>query len=274
MNRRQMLRLLGSSLGASERHVVVGAIAFEIVWLSQEKEQLEKRHLFEAIQDLDVYENRLAVLGTQRGENGFIGTDGAIAWTTSLQGELGELKPILYSISGPGARLMDNCSGHEFGALRFLPDGSLVIAPGAEPGVYLYDPAGVLTYTWPTEPLGVDATVCDFDLKESTRLGADYVERAKWDSRFTVIDDVLPLVEGPGLLLRYAVDGEIRWRLAVLHRDSAATMYEVPVTSPSLEPHLRGDVRGEKIVLLRTQGGDRGKPPDAEPILYVIDFPR
>jgi hypothetical protein len=264
---------LPSRLGISDRFLAVGSPAFEIGWGSRSPAKLTGRETFEEITDLDVYGNRLAVLGTRRAENGKIAVDGAIAWIGSLDRGLSDLRAVVKSVDGDGARSMDACSNFELGAVRFLPDGKLLVVPGAEPGAYLIDPSGKLLYTWQTEQLGLDAR-CDFDDDKRDLMSQSPEPRWAWINQFKTVDEILPLPQGPGLVMRSVSPAGTRWQLAVLRPGGAPAVQPIPLSSPSSMAHLRGDVHGSRVVWLMFEEGRPEKPLSIKPRLIVTEVPR
>ncbi len=244
-----------SRIGLSQDYVAVAAGIFTLGWKErQEKESgkdttLDGLEIFEMIEDLDVTQNRLAVLGTRRGADRQISSDGAIAWVGAMNSGLSDLTPVLFSTAGSGARPVDSCGGFEIGAVRFLPNGQLVVVPGAEPGVFLYDQAGKLLWTWETDPLGLDIR-CDFDDDQRALLSANPLARWSWLQQFLTVDDIVPLADGPGLLIRRATQTGTRWHLTQLRRDQPAITLDLPITAASSTARLRVDLRGEDAVFL------------------------
>ena len=201
--------------------------------------------------DLDVRGGRFVLLG-ESGTFERPWDDGAIAWLGSLGQGPRELKPVLYDATGPGALNLSRCSELELGAVRFLGDGSFLVVPGGQPGAHLYDSRGALRRTWDTARLGLDPVRCsEMSGEEELQLSVDTTKSMAWVNAHRVLDEILPLREGPGLLTRSRVDGIVRWELKVLGTDRVAT-YANPVTSDRPFDRMRGDVRGERIVLLRS----------------------
>lgn len=235
-------------LGASSSHVAAAGPLFDLAWTPL-TDSHPRRPSFEFIEDIDVWGNRIVVLGTSRANDGAYAPDGAIAWVGSLDRDLADRKPVLYSRSGPGAGMMDACGAFEIGVVRFLPDGTFVVIPGAEPGVYLYRSDGTLLHTWETEPLGLEAR-CDFDEQHKLLMSRDPEPRWAWINQHLVVDDVLPLAQGPGLLVRRVTPRGTHWKLTVLRRHAPPLEWEVPISSPGELSHLRGDLRGNRLALL------------------------
>jgi hypothetical protein len=115
--------------------------------------------------------SRFALVGSRRDAQGKFSPDGAIAWIGSLDKDLADLKPLLFDAGGPGAPSMSACCSFSLGVTRFLADGSLVVVPGVQPGIYHFDAQGKLLQTVDTVALGIN-TDCAGIGKE--RVGMDY----------------------------------------------------------------------------------------------------
>lgn len=237
-----------SKLGLSRRYLVGGAPAFFIAWQEVPGDQIKVEY-FEAIADIDVFEDRLVLIGARKDDNQKFSPDGAIAWTGSFKTELKDLKPVHFSIAGAGARPMDACGPFNLAKVRFLRDGSFVVLPGVEPGLYLYSKTGQLLRTWQTDELGID-TECGLNKKEMYHLSADYDARAAWINQRRTVDEILALPEGPGLILRKSSDMGTTWQLKVLGADGDVGVVDLPFVGASPNWHLTADVRGERIVFL------------------------
>lgn len=263
---------LSSRVAASPRFLFIAASAFSMRWkdLSQGAQQEVP---FDAVLDIDLRGDRALILGALKDEKERFAPDGAIAWTGSLERKLSDRKPVYYSVSGPGARTINNCGPYDMGAVRFLSDGSFLIVPGVEPGAYLYDPSGRLVRTWDTREIGLDAEDCEnLDPKVRDRLFAVPEPRWAWLNRRRILDDILPLPQGPGLIVRSVSQGRPRWELKVLDRSGEITTYSIPLTSRTDLAHLKGDVRGGRIVLLHNEFGRDA--PSAPPRLFLAELPR
>lgn len=199
-------------------------------------------------EDLDIRGDRLAVLGLMRGERS-MSPDGAIAWTARLSDPRPRLEPLAFSTTGVGAQPYDRCAVFSIGKLRFLVDGSLLLVRGAEPGIHLYSPDGKLLKTWDSRGLGLDLR-CDFDEQTGARYGSVVESRIAYVNRFVTVDEVLPTHPHPSLVMRWVVGKETRWKLVVLREDGTTAEVPLPVVYPSDRMHLRGDVRGDRLVLI------------------------
>ena len=253
--------------------IAVAGEVFEMVWKDLQTGQLERDVAFEFILDMDLQDGHYAVLGVQRGGQNEIAPDAAIAWLGELKPGLPTLKTLLYATSGKGAVTIERCAVHEIGQIRFFPDGNLLVVPGGEAGAFLYDAAGGLRHTWELQPLGVDF-LCNLDYNQGLTHKINPESRWAWLNRFTLVDEILPLPQGPGLVLRSVSEKGTRWQLKILQRDGPAINVSIPFESPSTMSHLRGDVLGDRIAFLRWEEGRPENPRQAEPTIFITTVPR
>jgi hypothetical protein len=239
---------IASYLGASSRYLVVAAPGRVLTWRPLQAPELST-FAFDAIQAVDVRENRLAVVGAQR-DGARYAPDGAIAWIGSLDKQLADLKPILYDVGGPGAPTMDRCLAFSLAAARFLADGSLVVLPGVQPGVNLYDGTGKLLRTWDTASLGIDTDCSSLSYEQSRYLGAHGPDRRAWLNQRRTVDSLLPLPQGIGFVIRRVEQGQTRWNLKILRPDGSIRTYAIPIEGSNSFFHLDGDVRGQRAVFV------------------------
>jgi hypothetical protein len=268
---------LGSQalLGASREFLVAAAPFHLMSWLPRtvpDPKPISIDMDFDTLTALDVSGDRLLVLGLQRLEKGTIAADGAIAWTARLGKKLTQVQPVQFSISGAGAHDMDACSDMHMGKVRFLPGGAFVVAPGAEPGIFIYDASGKLVRTWQAETVGFDAG-CPITEKESDQYAADPRARFRWLNQRRVLDEILPLPGGIGFVIRTRANGLTRWELKVLTSGGKVIPYEIPVTSPSEYARLAGDVRGNRIAFLLNLD-TRDTPPIGSHRLILAEVPQ
>ena len=88
-----------------------------------------------------------------------------------------------------------------------------------------------------------------------------------------IVDDVLPLPSGPGLLLRRVENGITKWDLVALRYDGGKpSRTPLPVTMPSPRSHARGDVRGDRILLLMFDDALPQQKAAQPPQLVVFSF--
>ncbi|MEM7349290.1 MAG: hypothetical protein AAF657_00695 [Acidobacteriota bacterium] len=271
-------------LAASKEYLAAGAPVFAFGWKRRGERNLIAQVPFSIVADLDIFGDRLLILGAQRNEKGEFAPDGAIAWLGPLSEDLSKLKTVLYSEAGARVKPINDCGSFEISNVRFLPDGSLVIVPGVEFGVLLYDANGKLQRTWQSESLGFDAG-CKLTEEEAFLLKNDEPARWNWVNQRRTVDDILPLAEGPGLLIRTRGPDETTWRLKILDRkDGGVRTCDIPISSPSGLTQLHGDVAGDRVVFLlwvhgpgRRRGGpsiDLDAPPEVPPRLFTMQLSR
>jgi len=222
-------------------------------------------------EDIDVSGNRLLLVGDP--ELRVLPIGGGIAWLGPLSAyPARDLKPILHDAGHGSFPNLINCYELQLGAARFLPDQTFVVVPGSQPGAHLFDSAGQLLRTWDTAALGLDgdAGCGSITTEQLERLHISQTARYAYLNQHRVLDGILPLAEGPGLLIRSVVDGKIQWQLKVL-QPAATLVYDLPLTGSSPQDRLRGDVRGNRIVLLLTATTEK---PYRRSHLYVAELPR
>lgn len=248
---------------------------FEVVWKTGRKSS-EHRSAgelgLEHILDLDAAGGRLLIVGGRRGPDGTYLPGGVFAWLGESRGGELSLDPVYYSAQGPEARNFRHCGSLWVSSGRFLRDGSFVIVPGVDPGIYRYSPQKALLQTWDTGRLGIDGD-CELSVESMQDLAKDWTQRHRWLSRRVVVDDVLPLPQGPGLIVRRFKDGQASWELRVLQPDGEDRGFRIPIQSSSIFARLRGDVRGGKIILLRSDLVDDPWPTPPEPALFIFRTP-
>lgn len=251
-------------IAASSQYLAAAGPALSVTW-RRLADPAREEEPFDFIQGIDIQVNRLAILGGRRDEKGGYGTDGAIAWIGTLDKKLTDLRPVLYDIAGSGTPNMGRCGSLPVGVVRFLPEGSLVVVPGVQAGVNLYDGGGKLIRTWDTPALGIDA-VCSglTDDVLAHRIMGPAASRNIWLNQWRTVDSLLPLPGGPGLVVRRAENGHTRWDLKVLKLDGTAQSFALPFEGSSEFFHLKGDVRDGKIVFVLYEtvfnGGEKTRP--------------
>jgi hypothetical protein len=228
---------------------------------------------FAIIVDIDMYEDRLLLVGANRDPHGKLSPDGAIAWAGSLKQGFKDHPAVYYSSDGPGAASMGKCHIFETAKVRFLGDGSFVIIPGVEPGIYLYRPDGTLARVWQTDVLGVESS-CDMPVEVANRLSREFESRWAWLNQRRLIDEVLPIWDDIGLIIRSVEKGKTSWQITLLDRDGDGDARDIklPVTSPSVYSHARADMRHDTMALLILESGRLEEPPAAPPRLLILDL--
>jgi hypothetical protein len=221
--------------------------------------------------DIDARGDVVAALGADSGDQQGLARDGIIAWTGFLSDDLAEMRPLMKGRSSPGGKDMARCSILETGVIRFMRDGSVVIVPGVEPGIYRYDDHGKLMQTWDSAELGIvdDCAIQDTELAVLAR---DFARRIDWLASRIVVDDILPLRGGPALLLRRVDKNVTKWDLVTLPFHGKSERVPLPVTIPTPRGHVRGDIRGDQVILLVFDDPMPKQKPVAPPRLMVLSL--
>jgi hypothetical protein len=278
-------------LAVSPTVIAAAPSGWHVYWRprTSEKGGAFKLHRLDAtyIHDLDLWGDRLVLLGYLKPTPRPPFADGAVAWLAALgDEELEDLRPVLYDAGWKGfadehtirstAPTFYLCRGNILGAVRFLGDGSFVVAPGFQKGVHLFSAKGERVRSWTSEELGLDSDCSGFTKEEEEKLRIDTAYWLGWLNGHRVVDDILPLPQGPGLLVRAAgEDGLVRWTLKVLAPAGVET-YTVPLASHRREDRLHGDVRGGRIVLLLSAAATAySRDPENRPgEIVVAEMPR
>jgi hypothetical protein len=145
---------------------------------------------------------------------------------------------------------MSRCSAFPLGAVRFLPTGSLVVVPGVQPGVNLYDKSGQLVRTWESSSVGIDADCGGLTDRQGWYFDGHALERQAWLNKRRIVSTVLPFPQGPGLVVRRVEKGRTRWDLKLLRLDGAVQNFEIPIEGSNEIFNLVGDWRTGKIIFL------------------------
>ena len=246
-------------LAVSPGDIAIASIYWQMAWRSRQPGEKGRvafpRKDIAITHDLDIQGDRLLFLGVPVAGEPFA-PDGAVAWAGTLRSGLNDLKPVLYDDGGSGAPHFKRCSSNEGkGAVRFLADGSFVIVPGFQKGVHLFDSGGQRIRSWTSEEVGLDTDCSKLLDEEEVQLRMRPEAWQRWLNTHHVVDDILPLPQGPGLLVRSMnKDGQVRWELKVL-TPARVQSYAVPVLGRRPLDRLRGDVRNGKIVLLLSASG-------------------
>ncbi|MEM7480579.1 MAG: hypothetical protein AAF481_05355 [Acidobacteriota bacterium] len=265
---------LSSHLGVSPDLLVVSSAGLSYAWAPKASLELREGDFqsdaLDSIVDVDLLGKDLLILGGWRGDQGAYAPDGSIAWLLELGGESTVRRPVFYSRSGPGTPSMGACGGLALGAARFMRDGAFVLVPGVEDGVFWYDAEGQLLRTWESREFGL-RDECAAAQRTKERIRADPVARNRWHNQRILVDEVLPLTTGFGLVLRSVEDGVASWRLARAHRDGRIDWFDLPFTGGSWS-YLKGDVRDHRAVFLIVEHSASLDPPATRPRLIFADL--
>jgi hypothetical protein len=253
-------------LAVSNEYLVAADFAFRMRWKERKALGALQEIFSEYIADVDVIDGRVLISGLRRDAAGQLGTDGSTAWTGLLsEGEQG-LKPIL---PFRNRKAIEDCAGFGLGVVRFLMDGSFIVVPGVEPGIYLYGKDGRLIRVWQTDRLGLDVN-CDFSKEQQGVLSTKAVARQQWVNHHPIVDEIIETPAGPALVVRRVVEGGTRWDMLVLNGDPPLVQ-ALPITSSSTWAHLSAARRGRRFALLVA---DRlaAREDGAKPRLIILEW--
>jgi hypothetical protein len=249
-------------LAVSPSTLVVSSQLWTTVWRPLKGnpggEVIFQRHEIPIVEDIDVSGDRVLLMGLAEHQKGArdIAPKGDVAWVGTLSGKMEDFKPVLYDLGGPGAPNYFHCRHFSMGAVRFLADGSFIVAPGFQDGITLFRAGGQKVRSWTNEQAGIDThpdcpKMTDQE-DEQFRTEAGW---QRWLNGHHVLDDILPLPQGPGLLVRFwGTDRQAHWTLKVLEPGGVKTC-AVPVVGHRPVDRLHGDVRNGRIVLLLSASG-------------------
>lgn len=236
-------------LARSDRFIAAGQVVGSVSWVARTGGDVHAFHGFDAIHDLDLYGDTIAVMAARReNRSGPYAPDGAIVSIGTLGETLERLRPLYVSVTGPGAQPLERCGFMRLGNVRFLRDGRLIVQPGVEPGIYRYSRAGVLERSWRTDTLGIDSD-CTLDEAESAELATDLEPRIAWLNARTIVDEIVPMDDGPGLIVRQVSDTAATWQLLILHDDGEVEPLPLPFRRADNQ-RLKADTDGERIAFL------------------------
>lgn len=238
-----------SLAAASGRYAAVGS-GFGAVAVLDRQAGAFKTISFAAPIDMDAGGGSLVILGSQR-TNGQWAPDGGIAWFGNLENGLAGVKPILFSSTSSNAKSIGYCGQLLTGGVRFFPNGSFVVVPGVDPGIFLFDALGRLIRTWETDGLGF-LDRCPLDDAQARSLGS-LEPRMAWINRNRVIDEVLSLDQGPAVIVRTVAGGVVSWEVVLFLFNGRIQRERLPFSSKSGFTRLRADRKGSRVVFLLTE---------------------
>ena len=218
----------------------------------------------EIVGDVDRRGDRTAVVGLSRNEDG--GWEDHIAWVFKD----GESEPRTLLPTRDGGEIMGQCWHAEVSVVRFLSDERVLVVPGLEPGVFVYDKAGHLLESLGADTFAADAG-CGLEEGERALLGKAAFAIG-WMAGRRVIDELLADEAGniyffirhvPGgpesiVLEAYRATnpplGRVCWDLIQARAEELTAVTTVPcaVESEFADTRLRADLRGDKAVILLT----------------------
>lgn len=257
-----------SRLAADGRWWATAGMIGELCWTDASRRDFGRR-AFGAINDVDVGGGRVAVVGCSSDDRNRWAEDGGVIFLGRLDRALTDLRPLLLTPERGGGAASVRCGMMALGRVRFLADGSLAAYPGVVPGLFLYDADGNLQRVVDTSPLGLD-TSCDVRGQAVETALRNLRFRYAWLNRRVTVDEILPLPDGPALLLRRHDGGVTRWELAVLEHGGSFRREALPVEVASPFAMASGDARHGTLLLavVVAAGGDGSA---AEPSrLYLL----
>lgn len=232
--------------------VAIAAPAHEVVVNRASKPPV--RVALEGVFDVDLRDGALAVFGVQRvGDQ--MAPDGAIAFV--VPSDSGEPKPVLFAASGPGAPATAGCDLDRSGALRFAPDGGLLVAPGTEPGVHLLDREFRPLRVWAGQLLPTGPR-CPRTLEEQLEHGVSPRLRLQALNAMPSIEDVFFAGGDPWVVVRHPVEKGVSWYAVRLLPDGSMRRVELGLPQAPEYTRIKVDAGGRDLVVLTYE-----TPPDA-----------
>ena len=161
---------------------------------------------------------------------------------------------------------MSRCNSAGLSVVRFIAEDRVLVVPGAEPGLFVFDGNGTLVESLEAEALLADAG-CDVEGRE---LLGERTYRLAWLGSRRVIDEVV--ADGSGnvyFFVRRLADGRLDfgdgedsprgrvcWDLLHARADDlrGIARTECAVESVFADARLRADLRGERAVILLEDG--------------------
>lgn len=256
---------------ARTRSTLLVASAFiALAWRGANGE-LQDPFLFDLIVDVDIHGDRVALIGARKDDAGRWNPERGVVWTGNLSSKLSDLAPLITTEREGASDPVNGCHYFELGAVRYLDDGSLFVVPGVQPGIFLYGPDGRLERTWDSGKLGFQDR-CELSPEEVQLFASQGLPRWKWLEKRAVLDEVLDLPGGPGLVIRKVENGRTSWDLVRLAGKTSTE--RLPFHSPNPNAHLRADVRLGRIAFVIIEYAMPGEPPPAPPRVILAEVTR
>jgi len=237
-------------VAADRREILAGAPLRRVTWRTRESPVRRAAAGFDFIEDVDLLGGKVVLLGARRDAEGQFAPEGGIAWLGTLASDLADARPVVFDSRGAGAPNLNSCGTFGLGAARFLADGSFVVVPGVQPGALHFDAAGKLLRTWDTVALGLTDDCVRLTHKEARQIHFPPARWAWLDARL-ILDALVPLPQGIGLVVRSVLDGQQRWELIPLSLDGGvAGRVPLPIPPVNELTHLEADSRGNRLAIL------------------------
>ncbi len=229
--------------------------------------------------DIDVHDGVVALLGVADVAAYEKGADRPIVWVADLDSGLERWRPLALTEKATNARdaqIFRHFKNAALGAIRFLPDGRLVVAV-PQLGVFILSSPGrvlerhglgELLREAGAQDLTASARDDDGKVADEPMIGevpdsGEAPRDLKALDRVVLVDDILAFKDGPGFLLRLRGGGGFVWKLILL--TASPEVLDVPITVSAAGVRLRGDVddRG-RIAILLADRANKGWLSDGE----------
>lgn len=258
---------LPSYLGVSRDYIAVAAPLRQIAWRQRSATSFAQEVFANAF-DIDVWKDHAVVYGVRGDAYGKWGGVGATLWLVSIAGD----RLYFNGIAASPVEAVHKCAFPGIGVVRFFPDGRFVYVPGVEPGMQLFDANGKLMRRWDTAALGVDDH-CRITEAQADVFGGSSELRAQWINQRQIVQEVIPLPEGPLVIIRRAMAGRVTWRGVLMSFSGDPVDVPIPITSPSPNAHLHADLKGDRLIFLVADLPTQ-KPITASPRLILAHLAR
>ncbi|MFV1988809.1 MAG: hypothetical protein ACC682_16165 [Gemmatimonadota bacterium] len=258
---------MATRIGLSDRLLVGAAPFFSAVFQYLESSELPVQRDYAAILDVDVRDGAALILGARRDAAGRWAPDGAMAW---IDDGRADPKPVHFSESGPSSEVVSWYGPIDLGAVRFLDDGSFVVVPGVERGVYLYSAEGRLLRSWDSLRIGI-AEGCSLDADQRREVDVRMEPRWRYWNQHLIVEDVVAWEGSPALLVRRSSRGKTTWELRVLELNGEVRTVRLPISSTTGRTRARMDVRGSLAVVLLHESGRLDETPEFQPRILFME---
>jgi len=258
-------------LAVSDKWIVAATVA-RLAWRAVEGGDwhvLEGRGYFH---EVDIRGDEIVMLGLPDTET-FERSRGGVVWRSDLSKGLSRWDVLYESEAVASDSHVINLQA-ALGSVRFLPQGGFVVAPNFLPGVLLFSASGSLQRRWTPEEIWGSgkpgkAAVGDEEAWRNWKFEPEELRRVLASRR--TIDAVLPLPEGPAIVVREPRGDTARYRLGVLGPE--IRWYDIPLGNVSPMARLRGDVDEQgRIVLAAVERWPQA--PVASSEVLVLRLPR
>ena len=258
---------MATRVGVSDQLLVAAAPAMSAAFLRSGRQGTVELRDYAAVLDVDVREDTALILGARRDSTGRWSPDGAMAWVDDGRGTS---RPVHFSEAGPRSDIVSWAGSLDLGAVRFMDDGSFVVVPGVEGGVFRYSPEGRLLQTWQSLSLGI-AGGCSLDPEQRREVAASMEPRWRYWNQHLIVDDVVSWRGAPALLVRRPMRDRTEWELRVLGEGASARTVRLPVSSTSNRTRARMDLHGPQVAVLLHESGHLGVTPEFAPRILFLE---